>query len=213
VFTGIIEEIGTLKHVQRRGDRFDLNISASEVTTDLRVDDSINVNGVCLTVVEVAHNGFGVQVVPQTLRLTALADYQAGDEVNLERAMAAGGRFGGHIVQGHVDETAEVLSIRRETDHAFLRLQLSREMSEYCIRQGSIAVDGVSLTIADLATGEIKIALIPHTLKQTTLGTRQTGDFVNIEIDVLSKYVRQHLQQMDQRSELTFDWLKEQGFE
>lgn len=213
MFTGIIEEIGTITRFRRRGDRYDLEIEAGKITEDLRVDDSVNINGVCLTVVETTSGGFRVQVVPQTLRLSALEDYRVGDRVNLERAMAAGGRFGGHFVQGHVDGCADIKRIQRENDHATLSLTLSSDLTRFCIDQGSVAVDGVSLTIAGLRAGEMEIAIIPHTLKQTTLHARQRGDRVNIEVDMLSKYIQKHLQSMQSDRNMTIDWIQEQGFE
>ncbi|MCF7804904.1 MAG: riboflavin synthase [Candidatus Marinimicrobia bacterium] len=211
MFTGIIEEKGTVKRFQRRGERFDLDISATQVLDNMKIDDSISVNGVCLTVIRVDNDGFGAQVVPQTVQKSAIGDIRPGDAVNLERALAAGDRFGGHFVQGHVDGVGEIQSISRDEDHATMSVSIPEELSKFCVDQGSIAIDGISLTIASLENTIVKIAVIPHTLKQTTLGERGPGDRVNIEIDMLSKYVRRHLQGADESS-ITMDWLREQGY-
>lgn len=211
MFTGLIEEVGTIRELSRRGDRYDMTIRATTVTGGLAVDDSVNVNGVCLTVVDFTERAFRVQVVPQTIRMTAFRHYQAGDRVNLERAMAAGGRFGGHFVQGHADGTASVTRVTRHADHAELAVRCEPELIRYCVPQGSIAIDGVSLTIASLRVDEVEVALIPHTLHQTNLHDRTIGDVVNIEVDMLSKYVARHLTQRT-ASPITLEWLTEQGF-
>jgi len=211
MFTGLVEEIGTIRKIAQQGDRFDLFIEATTVTEDLKVDDSVNVNGVCLTVVDYTPESFHVQVVPQTIRKSAFRNYRAGERVNLERAMSAGGRFGGHFVQGHVDGTAELINLRHSEDHAELTLSAPVDLLQYCVDQGSIAVDGISLTIASIQDNTINIAVIPHTLTQTNLQYKQPGDLMNIEVDMLSKYVKKHLQQSSE-SKMSFEWLTEQGF-
>jgi len=211
MFTGLIEEIGRIGEFRKIGDRFDLVINANLVSTDVKVDDSIAVNGVCLTVVDHNRDYFQVQVIPQTVRMSALTNYSAGDEVNLERAMAAGDRFGGHFVQGHVDGTAKVASWHREKEDIRLQIQLGENLMKFCVDQGSICIDGVSLTIAGIQQNLLEVALIPHTLEATTLGQRSPGDLVNIEVDMLSKYVYRHLHP-DEQSGMTMEWLKEQGF-
>ncbi|HKJ69999.1 MAG TPA: riboflavin synthase [bacterium] len=211
MFTGLIEEIGILDDLVRRGDRYDITVRASTVTEDLAVDDSVNINGVCLTVVETGPNYFHVQVVPQTVRKSTFSRYQPGEQLNLERALAAGDRFGGHFVQGHVDGTAALVKFHRQDDHAVLGIRPGRDLLRYCVNQGSIAVDGISLTIASLQADTIEIAAIPHTMRHTNLQHKQVGDAVNIEVDMLSKYVEHHLERHS-TSRMTFDWLTEQGY-
>jgi len=210
MFTGLIEEVGRIKEFRKIGDRYDLLINASVVTQDAEIDDSIAVNGVCLTVVEHGANHFKVQVIPQTLRMSALTNYSAGGEVNLERALAAGDRFGGHFVQGHVDGTAKVTAWQQENDDIRLQIQMEESLMKFCVDQGSISIDGVSLTIAGIKQNLLEVALIPHTLEATTLGQRSPGDLVNIEVDMLSKYVYRHLHPEEQPG-MTMEWLKEQG--
>ena len=211
MFTGLIEEVGTVQRFQKSGKRYDLEIHAREILKDLQVDDSVSVNGVCLTVVNTSSNGFLVQVIPQTLRMSALSDIRQGDPVNLERAMATGDRFGGHFVQGHVDGVGQIVSIRSDTDHAEYEIELPSDLARYCIPQGSIAIDGISLTIASLEKNRVQVALIPHTLQQTTFGAHKSGDAVNIEVDLLSKYVEKHLHRRSE-GKMSLGWLKEQGW-
>ncbi len=212
MFTGLIEEVGKVRSFQRAGERYDLTISAQSILEDIHVDDSINVNGVCLTVVQHSSSDFKVQVVPQTVKKSTLQFLKAGEKVNLERAMSAGGRFGGHFVQGHADGTARIEKMFEKEDWAILNLSLREELLDYCVNQGSITVDGVSLTIAEIIPKGLNIAIIPHTLTVTTLGGKQPGDEVNIEVDLLSKYVRKHLHSRESSSKLSLEWLQEQGF-
>lgn len=211
MFTGLIEEIGIVRKFNQIGERYDLQIQAETVTEELEIDDSISVNGVCLTVVELGGHGFKVQVVPQTVRKSSLRHLRINQRVNLERAMAAGGRFGGHFVQGHVDGTAELLKITQIDDYATMEFRMEEGLSKYCVNQGSIAVDGVSLTIANIDGASLEIAVIPHTLRMTTLGSLRQGDEVNIEVDMLSKYIERHLQQKNDSS-MSLEWLQKQGF-
>ena len=211
MFTGIIEEVGTVHRFQKTGKRYDLEITASRIPNDLHIDDSVSVNGVCLTVVHVHDAGFLVQVIPQTIRMSALSELKKGDGVNLEWAMAAGDRFGGHFVQGHVDGVGNILSIHRESDHAEYDIEIPQDLAQYCIPQGSIAIDGISLTIASLEGNRVRVALIPHTLKQTNLGGHKSGDLVNIEVDLLSKYVEKHIHGRTE-GKMSLEWLKEQGW-
>jgi len=211
MFTGLIEELGTVTRFQRIGDRYDLDIRATKVIQDLQTDDSISINGVCLTVVGFHEAGFSVQVVPQTVKMSNLGNLKTGSVVNLERAMAAGDRFGGHFVQGHVDGVGEITGLSRTDDHALLRVEIPKESAVFCVEQGSIAIDGISLTIAAIQDSIIEVAVIPHTLKETNLQDRQPGDKVNIEVDMLSKYVQRHIRSTSDTG-LTLDWIKDQGF-
>lgn len=186
MFTGIVEELGAITAVEERGDAARLRVRGPVVTGDARHGDSIAVNGVCLTVVEVDGEEFTVDVVHETLRRTSLAKAEAGRVVNLERAMAAGGRFGGHVMQGHVDGTGVFL--HRDADD-LTHFAFPPRLGRYIVEKGSIAIDGVSLTAASVSPEELTVALIPTTLSLTTLGRTEPGDVVNLEVDVLAKYV------------------------
>ena len=185
MFTGIIEEVGRVKsHESSR-----LTVEASLVLGDTRVGDSIAVNGACLTVVSMNAGSFSVDVTPETLRRTNLGPLRPGDGVNLERPLAVGDRLGGHIVQGHVDGTGEVLSIMPEGDSLLMRFQAPRALMRYIVEKGYIAVDGASLTIVDCDERSFSISLIPYTRDHTTLGSRSVGDVVNLETDILARQV------------------------
>ncbi|MGH3948705.1 MAG: riboflavin synthase [Pseudonocardiaceae bacterium] len=186
MFTGIVEEIGEVLGVEQVPNAARLSVSGALVTSDTKHGDSIAVNGVCLTVVDVAGSDFTVDVVHETLQRSSLAKVHIGDRVNLERAAALGDRLGGHIMQGHVDGTGTYLS---RDPYGLTRFALPRRLSRYVVEKGSIAVDGVSLTVAALTEDEFTVALIPTTLEMTSLGTKAPGDLVNIEVDVLAKYV------------------------
>ncbi|WP_445184311.1 riboflavin synthase [Pseudonocardia sp. Cha107L01] len=189
MFTGIVEEVGEVREVREQDDVVRLVISGPVVASDTRHGDSIAVNGVCLTAVEVDGADFSVELVPETLRRSSLAGVATGARVNLERAMSNGQRFGGHIMQGHVDGTATVMSHTPGERTAEIRFRLGNGLARYVVEKGSIAVDGVSLTVASVDRDSFSVALIPTTLADTTLGVRQSGDRVNIEVDVLAKYV------------------------
>ncbi|SDP89431.1 riboflavin synthase alpha chain [Actinopolyspora xinjiangensis] len=186
MFTGIVEELGEVVAVERSSGGARFSLGASVVTGDASHGDSIAVNGVCLTVVEVTENGFDVDVVDETLRRSTLADLAVGDRVNLERAMALGDRLGGHIVQGHVDATATVLGVDSD---GLTEFSLPPHLSHYLVEKGSVTVDGVSLTVVAPAEDRFSVALIPTTRELTTLGLRAPGDRVNIEVDALAKHV------------------------
>lgn len=186
MFTGIVEERGEVVDVETLPDAARLTVAGPLVTADARRGDSIAVNGVCLTVVDVAGGRFTVDVVNETLQRSSLAKIHAGDRVNLERAMAVGDRLGGHIMQGHVDGTGVFLS---RDDVGLTRFGLPLRLAKYVVEKGSVAVDGVSLTVVEAGTDHFSVALIPTTLSLTTLGEREAGDLVNLEVDVLAKYV------------------------
>ncbi|QWF84351.1 riboflavin synthase [Amycolatopsis sp. CA-230715] len=186
MFTGIVEELGEIVAVEQVPNAARLSVRGPVVTTDAEHGDSIAVNGVCLTVVDVVGSDFTVDVVHETLQRSSLAKIAVGDPVNLERATAVGDRLGGHIMQGHVDGTGVYLS---RDPQGLTRFALPEGLSRYVVEKGSIAVDGVSLTVAGITSEEFSIALIPTTLELTTLGRREPGDLVNLEVDVLAKYV------------------------
>src|ERR1043165_3132472 len=186
MFTGIVEERGRIVAVDPLPEAARLTVAGPLVTSDAKHGDSIAVSGVCLTVVDVSEGAFTVDVVHETLLRSSLAKAQAGDEVNLERAMALGDRLGGHIVQGHVDGTGAFVA--RDGD-GLTTFDLPADLAKYVVEKGSIAVDGVSLTVAAVRGDQFSVALIPTTLSLTTLGLRKPGDAVNLEVDVLAKYV------------------------
>jgi riboflavin synthase len=189
VFTGIIEERGEVVAVQDLTDAARVTIAGPLVTSDASLGDSISVNGVCLTVVEVADGAFTADVMRETLVRSSLDKIGPGEPVNLERAAEVGKRFGGHIVQGHVDGTGVVLS-RESTPHwDLVRIGMPSRLARYLVEKGSITVDGVSLTVVDVTDDEFSVSLIPETLRATTLGVRTPGDRVNLEVDVVAKYV------------------------
>ena len=189
MFTGIVEELGRLR--RREGNRFEFE--ASEVLVDAKIGDSIAHNGCCLTVVEIGDGWYAVDVVDESLRRTNLGDLEPGDPVNLERPMRADGRFDGHIVQGHVDGVGEVVTPAPELRIAVADAGLRR----YLVEKGSITVDGCSLTVVDVTDDGFTVAIIPHTAEVTTLGRRRAGERVNLEVDVLAKYVEKLLNARD----------------
>jgi riboflavin synthase len=192
MFTGIVEEVGTVVTLRRRGDSALLAVACETVVADTRVGDSISANGVCLTVTELSAGGakgFTADLMGETVERTALADLVAGDPVNLERAMRADGRFGGHLVQGHIDGVARVREIRPQGEWTVMRVGLPARLAPYLVEKGSITVDGVSLTVMEVGAEDFAVGLIPHTLAVTVLGRRQVGDRVNLEVDVIARYV------------------------
>ena len=189
MFTGIVEELGTVESVEDQGDAIRLTLRASTVLEDAKLGDSIAVNGCCLTVAARTDDTWTADVMQETLDKTSLYGVVPGDTVNLERAVTAATRLGGHIVQGHVDGVGHVLS-RTPSEHwELVEIQLPPELSKYLVDKGSITVDGVSLTVVEAGTDSFTVSLIPETLARTTLGFRQTGDRVNLETDVIAKHV------------------------
>ena len=191
MFTGIVEGTGTVAalDVAADGGGARLEIQAPWLAGDLRLGESVAVNGCCVTVAAPAAAGFAADLVAETLRRTALGGLAAGDLVNLERPMALGGRLGGHLVQGHVDGVAKVLDRTRVGEGEEVRVELPAHLERYVVEKGSVAVDGVSLTVAGVGPGWFAVALVPHTLEVTTLGDRRPGDPVQLEVDVVAKYV------------------------
>jgi riboflavin synthase len=193
VFTGIVEELGEVLGVEELGDSSRLTVRGPVVTSDARHGDSIAVNGVCLTVVENVGGAFTADVMAETLRASSLRGVAAGTAVNLERAVRLQDRLGGHLVLGHVDGTGQVLAVTPGERWTVLRFSLPDELDRYVVRKGSIAVDGVSLTVSDVGPGWFEVSLIPTTLTLTTLGGRRVGDVVNLEADVTAKHIEKLL--------------------
>jgi len=190
VFTGLVEEVGTVRSVTPVGDGARVEIGAALVLTDVEMGASIAVNGCCLTVVDWGDGWWAADAVPETLSRTNLGALGPGDPVNLERPLPANGRYGGHVVQGHVDGTGAVQRIEQLDDGSYLfTFSLPPELGVYVVEKGSIAVDGISLTVADVTPTTFSIAIIPHTHAVTAMGRRRVGDTVNVEADVLAKYV------------------------
>ena len=190
MFTGIVEEKGTVAGLTADGK---LRVSARVVLEGTRIGDSIAVSGVCLTVVELDSNGFTVDVMPETLRSSALSDVRPGRPVNLERAMGAGGRFGGHLVNGHVDGVGTVGGVKREANAVVIEISVPEDITHYMVPKGSVAIDGISLTIVEVSRGRLKVSVIPHTLEGTTLDGARPGTRVNLEVDIIAKYVESFL--------------------
>lgn len=194
MFTGIVREVGRIEGIEGAAGGVRLRVRAPQIAAGAAVGDSVSVSGVCLTAIEVADGTLAFDAVPETLRRTALGRLEAGGAVNLESALRAGDPLGGHMVQGHVDGVGRVLGLEPEGDGARLRIETSPELLRYVVERGSIAVEGVSLTVAALEAASFAVALVPHTLAGTTLGALSPGDDVNLEVDVLAKYVERLLE-------------------
>jgi riboflavin synthase len=194
MFTGIVEELGTVAELERQSDAVRLTVRAATVLADAELGDSIAVNGCCLTVSERTEHSFTADVMAETLAKTGLGALGTGDRVNLERAVTAGTRLGGHLVQGHVDAVAHV--VRRDPGEHWdvVTVSLPDQLAPYLVDKGSITVDGVSLTVVEVGNDAFTVSLIPETLRRTTLGFREPGDAVNLEVDVIGKYVARQLQ-------------------
>lgn len=209
MFTGIIEETGVIRAVQRGAKSAVLTVEAKKILEDIHLGDSIATNGVCLTVTAVRGGCFTADVMNETLRRSSLGSLTPGSRVNLERAMAANGRFGGHIVSGHIDGTGTIVSVRRDDIAVWYTIRTTPQLMRYIVEKGSIAIDGISLTVATVETDRFSVSVIPHTAQETTLGEKRPGATVNLENDVIGKYVEK-LMQKD--SGITPDFLMRNGF-
>jgi len=216
VFTGIIEEIGTVKKIQKVSDQaVTMTISSSKILEDVGLGDSISVNGICLTVTHFTSDYFEVDAMPETIKATSLNSLKKGSSVNLERAMAANGRFGGHFVSGHIDATGKIVKKKKEQNAIYYDIEIPNDLTKYILPKGSITVDGTSLTIFGIQKSIFTISLIPHTAKETILGEKEEGDIVNIECDMLAKYVQKMLQNDDHEQKvnrISKDFLQQNGF-
>ena len=214
MFTGIIEEIGQIESVQKGSKSAVLHIRCNEVLDGTRVGDSIAVNGVCLTVTSMNNRGYTADVMAETLERSSL---KSGSRVNLERAMPADGRFGGHIVAGHIDGTGTIVEISKDETAVWYRVRTEPDILRYIVEKGSITIDGISLTVARVSREDFSVSIIPHTQGNTTLADRRTGDIVNLETDIIGKYIEKLLQpkepeQEQDGSKLTLEFLAEHGF-
>jgi riboflavin synthase len=193
VFTGIVRELGVVEAIEGGDEGVRLRVRAPAASADAEVGDSIAVNGVCLTVIQVADSALAFEAVPETLQRSSFGLLRAGAEVNIEPALRVGEPLGGHIVQGHVDGVGTVRALEREGDGKRLEVEIPPELARYCVEKGSIAVEGVSLTIAEINEETVSVALVPHTLEATTLGRLEPSNPVNVEVDVLAKHVERLL--------------------
>ena len=218
MFTGIVEELGQIRKIQKGRSSAVLEIEARKVLEGTRVGDSICVSGVCLTVTSLEGGRFTADVMHETLNRSALQNARSGSLVNLERAMAADGRFGGHIVAGHVDGTGRIRGIERDDNAVWYTIEAGDEILRYVVEKGSIAIDGISLTVARVGEGWFSISAIPHTIRETTLQAKHQGDLVNLENDVIGKYVEKLLGlapaggQTGEKSRITREFLSRYGF-
>lgn len=208
MFTGIVEEVGKIQCITKNK----VVVKCQLVLNDTKMGDSIAVNGVCLTVTGISNASFSADISPETFNVSALQKLQAGDNVNLERALPADGRFGGHIVSGHIDGVGKIISIKSNKEFYDLEIKLEPDEGKYVVKKGSIAINGISLTVADIVQDKIRLAIIPHTFENTTLADSQAGDFVNVETDILSKYIEKFLSTSDNRSSISVDFLQRNGF-
>jgi riboflavin synthase len=211
MFTGIVEEIGSVISLDPSGGDNALSIRCKTVVEDVRLGDSINVNGVCLTVTDFTDESFSVNLQPVTMRLSNLGDLRRGDWVNLERALAAGQRMGGHYVQGHVDGKGRIVEQRGEGKSILIRIAAPDDVLRYCVERGFISVDGASLTIMELHPDGVTVSLVYHTQQMITLPGKRSGENVNLEVDVMAKYVEKLLGQ-DARPSVDMDLLRRTGF-
>lgn len=216
MFTGIVEEIGSVKRVIFDTSLGQIELRAKRVLEGTKIGDSIAVNGVCLTVTEIVADGFTADVMPETFRRTNLGALHPGDPVDLERAMAADGRFGGHIVSGHIDGTGTITEQRREKNAIWVRISTDAKILRLIVEKGSIAIDGISLTVATVSEKDFQVSIIPHTKEETILLKKRLGAAVNLENDIVGKYVQKLMTPMqekeDPESKLTMDYLISHGF-
>jgi riboflavin synthase len=212
MFTGLIEEIGTVKQTSASGGNLLLKIEAFKASADLKVGDSININGACQTVVEKEPECFVVEAVEETLKRTNLGRLRIGDRVNLERALLVSDRLGGHLVTGHVDFAGQIKSIHREAESHIFQFSFPQEYQSHFVEKGSVAVEGISLTLVQVLSDSFTVSVIPFTMKSTTLGVRRIGDLVNIETDLIGKYVGRILNLKKVSSKITPGWLREKGW-
>ena len=212
MFTGIIEDLGVVKSVKMGRESMELTLQSEKIVEDVHLGDSIAVNGVCLTVTSFTKNTFTVDVMPETVKASSIRLLKSGSLVNLERAMSAQGRFGGHFVSGHIDGTGTIVKKERKENAVYFTIELEEGLSRYCIPKGSVAIDGTSLTIFAIEGNLLTISLIPLTFKDTIIGQKSVGDIVNIENDMIGKYIVQHLQANKPKQTLTQSFLAENGF-
>lgn len=215
MFTGIVEEIGTIENIQNGQHSAVLHIQAKKILEGLKLGDSIAVNGVCLTVTSYNNSSFTADVMHETLNRSSLANIHQNSHVNLERAMAADGRFGGHIVAGHVDGIGKIIKIQKDDNAVWYTIKADDDIMKYIVEKGSIAIDGISLTVAKVAISDFSVSIIPHTTQITILKERKIGDIVNLETDIIGKYVEKLMKVNSvekHKSKLTMEFLNKYGY-
>ncbi|NLL05677.1 MAG: riboflavin synthase [Clostridiaceae bacterium] len=217
MFTGIIEEVGKVRGIVHGSKSIRLSIQCNEIMDDVKLGDSIAVNGICLTVVNKRSDEFTADVMPETMRKTGLGNLKVGDEVNLERALRLSDRFGGHIVSGHIDGTGVIVDKTQEDNAIWLTIEATREVLKYIVMKGSVALDGTSLTVAFIDEKCFKVSLIPLTAGVTTLGSKEVGSKINIECDMLGKYIEKlifhnNLEENNKCRDISLDFLRKNGF-
>lgn len=216
MFTGIVEEMGKIVRVEKGAKSSRLTVSGDKIFSDLKLGDSVATNGVCLTVTSFSKGIFTADVMNETLKRSNLGELRQGSMVNLERAMIANGRFGGHIVSGHIDGTGVITKIEQDDIAVWYTIRADRKIMKYIIEKGSVAIDGISLTIAKVTDNDFSVSLIPHTAKETVLGYKKTGDTVNLENDVVGKYIEHFLsfkEELETKSSgITKEFLLKAGF-
>lgn len=214
MFTGIIEEVGRVTSIEQRGENRRITIAAAHVPQELKTGDSVSVSGVCLTALDIKAESFCADLAPETWERTSFSRIHQGARVNLELPMKAGGRFGGHIVQGHVDGVGTLISLDRiaGSENFWLRIELPREVEKYTVYKGSICIEGISLTVAKLEGQMCTVAIIPHTVEMTNLNSLKAGNPVNVEADLIAKYVEKMMNPEPAESAITVEELVRQGF-
>ncbi len=215
MFTGIVEETGVISKIKSGTSSKVLTIDADVVLKDTKIGDSIAVNGICLTVTGIHGKSFDADVMHETINRTSLKNLKANSKVNLERAMAANGRFGGHIVSGHVDGTGVIMDIKKDDNAVWYTIQAKENIMKYVVEKGSITIDGISLTVAATGSDYFKVSVIPHTREVTNLRDREINDIVNLECDIIGKYVEKLMfsqKQESGESKITLEFLRENGF-
>lgn len=215
MFTGIVEEVGTVREIRKGQTSSFIEIQAKTVLSDVHIGDSIAVNGVCLTVTEFSADSFRADVMNETLNRSSLGSLRSGSHVNLERAMPANGRFGGHIVSGHIDGTGVITDIRRDGISVWYIIGTTAAVMRYIVEKGSVAIDGISLTVAKVTDSSFSVSIIPHTAEQTVLSYKKTGDTVNLENDIIGKYVEKLMNPQNSPKEpngITMEFLAKNGF-
>ncbi len=215
MFTGIIEEVGKIVSVKKGSVSSQITFSAKKILTDVNEGDSIAVNGVCLTAFNVTSGTFTADVMAETIRRSSLGKLGPGDSVNMERAMLCGGRFGGHIVSGHIDGTGVIADMKREENAVWITISADQKLTKYIVEKGSVALDGISLTVVSVSDSQFSVSIIPHTGEETTLLSKSKGDIINIECDMIGKYVEKLLggcEKPREKSSITGEFLLRHGF-
>lgn len=216
MFTGLVEEIGTVSSIKKGTDSSQIIINATKVIEDIHIGDSISTNGVCLTVIDFNKQSFTVDIMSETLRASSLKTLLNGDKVNLERALKLGDRLGGHMVSGHIDGIGEIINLKSQDNAKVITISTSSELLRYIIYKGSVAIDGISLTVFCVDDTTFKVSIIPHTNNITTLLDKNIGDTVNLECDMIGKYIERLIKPIDQKnkskSDISVNFLSENGF-